>query len=641
MSWEISNDALRTRLVSVGGARHALQILTTKASDPAWNWEITGEVLEGSVVTRGTVIELRTRPFPAAAVPGHGSLEVALRLGLDGDTRPGLTVELDAPAGFPFESLALPGPLSPGIASGWHLLVPLAEGHVRPVERGFGDTTSFGANGITLPMVALMRGRRAERGGLVVLSPQGLDHAVEVRRDEESSAPTVNLVQLAALGRWGYRRVWRLVWVAASGLMALAEAVRQELRAAGLRLAPLPLKLAEAGLPVDLAGSVGGTHLWWHGEDIPPELPGRLRGEGANSVVLLGLGKGAAAARDAGYVCGPYYQSTDALPPGFGDPLEWRRTYPPEDVTCGWPDQLLRDRGGRAERNWLHVPADGRAYWGEEEYLTESGETSCRHVALETYTSTQGYLRCPRFHLERVRQFALPMLEAGGFTGMYYDVLTAHHAAECYAAEHPCDRRGDTAARIGAMTAIAGSGRFVSSELGRWWALDVAHAFEGALSYGEHDPNQALLADYPFRPQWYDTVFNLDLRVPFFGMVARQSVARTFWWGHGQDRHPEVRGTRDALCALFAGNPIFVSDPLHPLDQGSTRWKAFVESVRRFDVLRERAFGASIVGYEQTSRHVALTELEEGTVIRANLGPSAAEGLAPGSYEILAGGQAL
>lgn len=159
---------------------------------------------------------------------------------------PAPALELGAPAGFPFESLALPGPLVPAEV-GWHLLAPLAEGHVLPVASEFQSRALFSDNGMTLPMVALLQGRRAERGALVVFISRRWDHGVEVRRTGASS-PNVELVRLASLGHWRDQRRWRLVWVGERALLAVAAAARRELRAAGaLRLRSVPRRTSAIG----------------------------------------------------------------------------------------------------------------------------------------------------------------------------------------------------------------------------------------------------------------------------------------------------------------------------------------------------------------------------------------------------------
>ena len=610
------------------------RIVVTPAATPhlAWQCALRGRVVEGSAVATARRLSFLLRPFPEVIRLAQGVLEIEVAWTLD-DMGGGVTLELAGPTDYPIGDLPLPGPISPRETGAWHLLTPQLEGEVQRIQAGFTQHRTVHAD-LTLPLIALLHGNRADRGSLLFFTPQGEDHAVQVESASDGS-PLVELVQQASLGRWRYGRTWRVVAVAALGLIELAAVVRGELRATGLSLKPLPERLEAIDMPPELRDSIGGVHLWWHIDPLPADLPAQLRQSGLRSVLLQGFGPAAEAARAHGFVFAPYYQTSDILPPGFGEPLEWRHIFPPADVTVGWPDQLLRDRAGWPERNWFHIPAAAsRPYWSTEDYLTEAGTVSHRAVAQERFASCQGYSRCPTFYGERVQTFGLPTLEEGGFTGVFYDVLTASGAKECFAPEHSCDRREDLRRRREAFGAVAATGRYVGSEFGRWWALDLLLGLEGTLTRGEWSANHAVVADYPFRAEWWDSQFNLAERVPFFGMVARHCVARTLWWGQGNDRHAETWGAKDALCALYGGNPIFISDPAHMIAPGSPRWDGFVKTARAFDDLRRRTAGAAIVRHEALSKHVGVTEFEGGTVVHANTGPAAADGLPAGSFRI-------
>lgn len=53
-----------------------------------------------------------------------------------------------------------------------------------------------------------------------------------------------------------------------------------------------------------------------------------------------------------------------------------------------------------------------------------------------------------------------------------------------------------------------------------------------------------------------------------------------------------------------------------------------------FDVLRQETFGLGITAYDVVDRHVGHTQLEDGTQVRANVGPENRDGLPVGSFEI-------
>jgi hypothetical protein len=117
-------------------------------------------------------------------------------------------------------------------------------------------------------------------------------------------------------------------------------------------------------------------------------------------------------------------------------------------------------------------------------------------------------------------------------------------------------------------------------------------------------------------------------------MVMGFTVASTFWWGRGQDRHAETRRAKDAFAALAGANPIFVVDPVHPLTPGSLRWDAFVQTAKSFDALRSQIFGVPIDYFETFGSHLAKTTFENGVTIEANVGPEASDELSAGEYRV-------
>lgn len=631
----LTRSTTATRLTVEYGARAA----------PTLTCDLAGLVPAASVGARGRTLTFGLRPFPRAGVPGHGTLELVVVLELDA-TAGGLTLSIDGPLGYPFERLIAPGRFRlPGRSGApWQFVVPAAEGLAVPAEPAAWteatgslprDVDLFG-EWISLPLVALTRGPDAHGGSLIVLSPQGDDHTVRMLADDGGRGPGFELLQCAALGTLAYRRVWRLRWVADVGLVALAAAIRNELEAAGADLRTLPRKLADRGMSDASIDAVGGTHLWWHVDRIPAELPGQLRREGLRSVVVMGRldPEVQRETEAAGLIAGTYFMSSDLYPPGSVRTGEWRGLFPPEGATDGWPDQLARTREGWLQPNWVHTPAPRPIeLWGAEPYLTEQGRPGWRQPAVADFHPTQGYYRCPHFHVPTVRRWGRLGDHVAG-SAVFCDVTTAAGAIECHAAAHPCDRRGDIAARREQLALLGAGGRFVSSECGKWWALGTTDAFEGMLKY-ERDLNNRVLGDYPFRPEWWQTQFNLELRVPLFGLVARSAVVRTMWWGHGHDRHEQTWDAKDALCALFGANPIFVADPAHPLRPGTPRWARFVDTARAFDLLRRLTFGQGIASYEVRGRHVGVSRFDGGTEVRANVGPVDADGLPAGGFEIL------
>ncbi len=587
-------------------------------------------------------IHLKVMPYPGMKIPGYGALVLDVSFALDEDG-PGMTLSLDGPPDYPMEELALPGPfrldMNAGQAGDWRFVLPIGEGLALPADRQtpFLGRVNFWDS--PLPAAALMQQPFKTGAALLLVACQGHDHAALPLIAENGQGPGFNLSQMATLGRWGYRRSWRVIYIPHGGLSALAAKIRQEINRMGVAIPTLQEKLSQSGVPANLHGSVGGTHLWWHSSKIPVRLIRNLYAAGLKSVVLLGrVADGsdtAAKAAAAGYIIAPYFQTYDVFQPGFGKELEWRGVYPPEGATHGWPAQLIRDMQGWYEKAWTHMPCrHAEPHWRMKPFLAATGDMQQRAIAThhEHITSTQR--RCPVFHADLFRRYASPMLKRSGYTGVFCDILTAMPGRECYSEEHPCDRRRDVQERRKVFAEGLKSHHLFLSEGGRWWALDLAHGFEGVLSFGEGNINNNTLTDYPFDPAWYDTQFNLDIRVPLFSMVARHSVTQTLWWGHGQDRHAQSWDAKNALCALFGGNPIYIADSTHLMEPGTPKWNRFVAGCRAFDTLRAATWGAELTQYETLCKHVAISTFANGVSVKANIGPVAAEGLAPGSFSI-------
>ena len=633
--------------IDVERPRPRLELHFVHPDAPTVTCDLAGTVASDSIRAEGLELRFRLRPFPEATLLGHGVLDLDVRLSVDPEEG-SLTLEVDGPPNYPIDRLAVPGDFRLGgpHSAPWRFLLPLGEGISLPAERSalaaapraLPEEIDLFGSWITLPVIGVTVGPDARGGAFLVSSPQAHDHTVGLLPADDDGGPGLRLVQQATLGRFGYRRAWRLQWVAEPGLVAVARAVRRELHAAGIAIETLADKLARRGMSEGSIESVGGTHLWWHVDPFPAWLPSELRREGLRSVVLMGPGDGAsvAAARDADLVAGTYVMTSDIYPPGEVQVGEWRNLFPPEGSSDGWPDQLALSREGWTLPNWFHTPApEAVDLWEDEEYLGADGQVAWRSRTARPFTPTQGYYRCPHFHEPTTQRSVLPRLDELRTTAVMCDVTTANGLIECFAPDHPCDRGTDVALRQAQLRSLGADGRFVISECGMWWALDVADAFEGSLKYEGH-LNNRVLGDYPFRPEWL-AQFDLEHRIPLLGLVARPAVVRTMWWGHGHDRHPETWDAKDALCALFGANPIFVADPAHPLEPGTAKWDRFVTTVRAFDVLRERTFGAAIRSYEVVDRHTGVTEFDDGTQVRATLGVPQEDGTVSGSFEIRSG----
>ena len=633
------------RLAVINGSAGAALQFSSSAGHPAWTLPIgTGHKVTATRCFEDG-IALDVELFPEAKVEGHGALALALtaRLAADANFPDARFVDLEisgADAAFPLDDLAFPGTLrldAAGDAADWRYLLPYGEGILVDAAGTAPHAmtqVNFHDYKITMPLVAAVN---PERGAAVMaISPQGHDHGV---RPAYAGAVGMQLVQLASLGTWRYDRRWRIASIPTGGVNALAKLARNEFRRSGLALRSAREKVE--ALPEAVQGALGGTHLWCHMDTLTSRLVNDLAASGIRSLLVMGRPADATAMRavhTAGFASGPYFQTYDVYPPGSVHELEWRNTYPPEGASHGFPHQLRRNRDGFYDYAWVHLPmTHSEHHWAFSDALGSDGKVIRRTHAIHEQYPVQSYRRCQVFHREVIAEDGLPMLDRLGSSAVFYDICTTMVGLECADPKHPCDRRQDVELRQAALQMIADTDRIVLSEDGKWWAVDLAHGFEGGLNYdGMESLDNITLTDYEFNPNNWKTEFSFDHRVPFFSMAMGFTVASTFWWGRGQDRHAETRRAKDAFAALAGGNPIFVVDPVHPLTPGTPRWNAFVATARAFDAMREQTLGVPIERFEAHGPHHATTTFENGVVIKANVGPDAIDGLAPGEYQVYA-----
>jgi hypothetical protein len=637
----IDGPNARLSLVEVADAGLTLRLRGLKGQ-PGWTMPI-GEAHHVSGVRRladGFVLDIDV--FPDAAVAGHGRFAVSLIARLAGDSSFPEACLCDieivaADAAFPLEDLAFPGRLNvdgSNDRSDWQYLLPYGEGILVDADGTAPHAmkqVSFHDYKITMPLVAALSGNGA---GVMAITQQGHDHGIRPGYDGDIS---LQLVQLACLGTWRYDRSWRMVTIGEGGVNTLAKIARSELKRSGLALRSLRDKVA--ALPSGMCGAPGGTHLWCHMDTLTTQLVSDLAATGIRALMVMGRPADSTAmttVREAGFASGPYFQTYDVFPPGSVRELEWRNTYPPEGASHGFPHQLRRNRDGFFDYAWVHLPmAHSEHHWAFTDALGSDGRVVRRTHAIHEQYPVQSYRRCQLFHREVIAEYGLPMLDKLGSTAVFYDICTTMFGLECADPRHPCERRQDVDLRKKALTDFIDTQRIVMSEDGKWWAVDLAHGFEGGLNYdGMESLDNITLTDYEFNSNNWNTEFNLEHRIPFFSMIMGHTVASTFWWGRGQDRHSETRRAKDAFAALLGGNPIFVVDPAHPLHSGTARWQDFVDTAKAFDVLRNHTLGVPIDRFDVHGKHHGTTRFENGVVVDANVGPFPADGLDAGEYRV-------
>ncbi len=638
-------DGTTLRLAAGVGGRFRLML--DGADGPDWmaSFGADAQLANAEPVERGLVISFR--PFPGARPNGFDELMLTavVTLGSTGGRSPRsvTSIRLSGPADYPLDEYTGPTitPRPDGsLRDHWRYLLPDGDGlWMRADGTGHGSRPRlvFHEHRISLPMSAMVDSSGA---GIMVSGVGGNDHAIDFTIGAgQHELSGMRLVNFSSLGTWHHDREWRIASIAEGGAPTLAQEMAAQLREQGMRLMTQTEKMTERGVPAKLHASVGGTILWCHFDTLTSSIVGDLTEAGLTSVMVMGRpsdGAAAAALANSSFAGGPYFQTYDVFPPGSVEELGWRGVYPPEGATTGWPEDLIHGMEGWLNDGWRYLPfAEGQKFWRTEEYVDASGGLGKRPRAVHNATTVQTYRRCPSRHRHVVEERGIPMLESLEATALFYDIATAMYALECYSPDHPVHRVEDIEYRKDILNLLADKGRLVHSEAGKWWGIDHVNTFEGLFSYDwEFNIGSIQLEDYPVNPQRRAFEFNLEHRVPFFGMVARHAVARTMWWGTGQDRHAETWASNNAVTALFGANPIYIVDPDHPLSPGTPRWDRFVESTASFDALRAVAGDQNVVGYETDGPDLGRTVFESGASVEANVGETVAGGLQPGGYVI-------
>lgn len=634
-------DSVRLRLDRETNG--TFRVLASGVDGPDWIASFGSDAKLGHAESIDGGLRFEYRPHPGATPGAFGELVLTATITAGSTAGRGpsrvASIRLSGPHDYPLDEYSGPTITAAENGSGrddWNYLVPDGDGlWMRADGSGPGARSRlvFHEHRISLPMSAMVDARGA---AIMVTGVGGNDHALDFAIGaDESDLSGLRLVNFASLGTWHHDREWRVAVVPEGGAHALATEMAAQLREQGLRLPTQTQKMTDRGVPARLHASVGGTILWCHFDTLTSEMVGNLASAGLESVMVMGRPADEAATAKlaaSAYAGGPYFQTYDVFPPGSVEELGWRGVYPPEGATAGWPEDLIHDMAGWLNAGWRYLPfAQGDKFWETEQFLESTGEVGRRAKALHNGTTIQTYRRCPSRHRHVVEERGIPMLESLEATALFYDIATAMYALECYSPDHPVHRIEDIEYRKEILELLGAPGRLVHSEAGKWWGIDLVNTFEGLFSYDwEFNIGSIQLEDYPANPSRRGYEFNLEHRVPFFGMVARHAVSRTMWWGTGQDRHAETWDSNNAITALFGANPIYVVDPDHPLEPGTERWSKFTQSTASFDELRRQTLDQNIVSYETDGPNMGRSVFEGGASVEVNVGLIAQNGLAPG-----------
>ncbi|GHC66586.1 glycoside hydrolase [Streptomyces flavofungini] len=325
------------------------------------------------------------------------------------------------------------------------------------------------------------------------------------------------------------------------------------------------------------------------------------------------MGKAAvAAAKDAGYLVGPYDTFANGQPPKTADS--------PTSVWPGtvYPDFCVRDADGR--------PRPG--FGGRGCYLSsaafERAEPKSHHLANRTRAMVRN-----------------------GADSYFLDVDATGELFRDHSAAHPMTKAGDRAHRLARMRRIADSGLVLGSESAQAWANEAV-AFDHGSATPVADGLWALQKDrekwggyFPeaapgifFKPvrlpaSLSKAMYDPRYRVPLYGTALHGSTVSAERWELSYEKLPAEKPRR-ALLAMLYNRPLN-----HVLDgRVLARQGREIAALQKYFAPLHRAAGTERLAsfrFLTADRRVQRTVFGDGTLtVTANFGTKAHDGLPGG-----------
>lgn len=285
-----------------------------------------------------------------------------------------------------------------------------------------------------------------------------------------------------------------------------------------------------------------------------------------------------------GYLTGKYDNYEDRWPANLSGITEW---------TEGYPEGLVKTKDGKFVPAWEMTGPDGKSYVGAK--------------------------LCSAAGKKLIEQDLPDELSQKPYTSRFIDTLPATELRTCFNPLHPQDRSGD---RVNRTAILEFSSRYVltGAEKGTWWAIAPCHYLHGMLSLNPYPPADDIGAN-PSRPlnEVKPDYLRFDVspvhRIPFFGMVARDAVLPTWYWGDGNNKHTGTWREKDLFTVLYGGMPMWCFATLDDMRKYAKELK------NSYDFVRPglKAVGLSeLVSYKTLTPLIQQTFWSNGVVITAN-----------------------
>ncbi len=509
-----ANDAISVTFNTAAAALEVLDRRTKRA------WRQVG---------LGKMIVLKCRKvaggLDARLLHTAGSLEVALKLRLDGDG-PELTLALAA-EGPLHRPIQFPGPFV--TKTGTYLVVPMNEGISYPVDdktiRTF-RLIAYGGHGICMAFWGVTDG---EAGHMAVIETPD-DAAIRLRR-------TGGLLCAAPewepqTGRFGYERRLRYVFFDRGGHVAMCKRYRAHAKKVGL-LKTLAEKRKEVPAVDRLVGAV---NVWCWDRDAVG-IVREMRAAGIERILWSNRGRPAtirAMNEMPGVLTSRYDIYQDVMNP---ENFKHLRGVHPDWTTEAWPADLMLDAAGEWRRGWRVRGKDGKMY---------PCGVLCDRLA-------------PKYAEKRVSA----ELKTHPYRCRFIDTTTASPWRECYHPDHPMTRSDSRRWKMKLLELISSKFKLVTGcETGHDASVPHVHYFEGMLSLGPYrvpDAGRDMARIWDEVPERV-AKFQLGhrYRLPLWELVYHDCVVAQWYWGDYNNKLPSLWLKRDLFNALYGTGTMFM-----------------------------------------------------------------------------------
>ncbi|MEU1308384.1 glycoside hydrolase [Streptomyces cinnamoneus] len=368
---------------------------------------------------------------------------------------------------------------------------------------------------------------------------------------------------------------------------------------------------------------LGAFHAYVWGKARTPEGIRKLRTLGVDRM-WLGYDAGpnpmdaaaTAAAKDAGYLVGPYDSFANGQPPATSD-----------TPTSAWPDDLYP---GFCVQRADRTPEPG--YRDRGCYMSTT--------AFEKAEPTRHYLA------DRTRQ-----MTANGADSYFLDVDAAGELFRDHSAAHPQTRAQDRAGRLARMKRLADGNKLaLGSESAGAWSNQVLSFNHGSgtpvhdglwkaqrdkQKWGGYAPEKA--PDVFFKPAELPAdvakaMYDPTYRVPLYETALHDSLVNVERWELSYDKLPKQKTDR-ALLAMLYNTPLNFVISGDSLDQQGSELAALQ---KYFSPLHRAAGTEPMTGFRTLTpdRTVQSTSFGDGTLtVTANFGTTAYQGLPGGCVD--------